>query len=1167
MADASSDSRIFKIAPNAKAMVLAGASDGLPGYADGTGSAARFNMPQGVTVGANGVVYVADTVNNAIRGISPAGKSSTLAGAFCGAELRNGPRTTASFNQPFAMCWDLQGNLIVADSINQALRKIDRLGRVTTLAVLPGWTYGIATDPQGRILVACPQGPIFRVDSNGASMLLAGAVHQIGAADGMGTAARFSVACGLAVDSDGIAYVADSHNHAIRKVAPDGQVTTLAGRLGVSGWADGQGASARFQFPKGLALDGNHTLIVADAGNHVLRRVTLGGQVTTIAGRVGVDQSLDGDANAARVYAPHGVAVEPSGAILFTEWDLDHNSTVRRLGLDGRIATLGGKAGTFGAMDGTGGDSRFYAPTGVIADSAGRIYVADIYDNVIRISLPAATDTPTLDPPSCGVGETVQLGVADASDAQWSWRLVRRPSSSQAELSSTQGPNPVFVPDVPDLFVFQLAATNRLGQYSLRTVELWSTNRAAQLNRPPVLASIPEVTGDEGALLSFVATASDPDAGQTVRFELAPGAPAGASMDSSTGRFRWTPSEAQGPGIYSIGVIARDNGSPSLSATQQARAVVREVNAPPVLAAVGPVNLASGESLALRLSAADPDLPPQILRYRLLPDSPTNATLDAASGLLEWTPNATQGPGEYLFTVSVGDDGVPSREASSKFRVSVAAEPPRLARQPADLDVPLGAAVAFEVEASGASPLRYQWFKDGELIPGATGTACRFLLAQPADAGTYWVIVSDDWGAETSRHARLTVQEPVRRATVLTGQVTDAVNGAPVEGVRVSLGEGQATTSAGGWYGIPDAMAGSLRVDFAASHRPGAVPLSVAFDNQTAFDQSVVLAAREGYQNYTNARLTLVPGVTNRLDLSLSPANLTGLRLVLNWGDRPRDLDAHLLVPAIENREYEVAYPASQRGSLTQAPYAFLDVDRTDGFGPETVTIAQLQPGTYGYFVQNYREEQGDTGRFPESGATVQVYGDQGLLLTIPVPTAGDGEFWDVCAIDGVTGTIAVRGLLSSSRPTRETYAADPGTPPPAAPPESPVSGYNRYFWDFGDGTGSTNESPSHLYVAPGSYDVRLLAIAGDGRWSLRTRPAWVVVGDEGWARPRLSITVAGSQIVLGWEDARFRLLAKTNLAEAVWSAIASAPPPVGATNRVALPMVEATRYFQLEGP
>src|SRR5205823_5587804 len=195
-----------------------------------------------------------------------------------------------------------------------------------------------------------------------------------------GTAARFSVPAGVAVDRAGNVYVADTFNHAIRKVTQAGVVTTLAGLPGTFGSTDGTGGDARFYYPDKLALDNTGNLYVADSGNSTIRKVTGEGVVTTLAGLAGSFGSANGTGSAARLNYPKGVAVDSAGNIYVAD---EENHTIRLVtpvGTDWVVTTPAGLAHNPGSADGTGNAARFADPYGVAVDNTGNVYVADIFN-------------------------------------------------------------------------------------------------------------------------------------------------------------------------------------------------------------------------------------------------------------------------------------------------------------------------------------------------------------------------------------------------------------------------------------------------------------------------------------------------------------------------------------------------------------------------------------------------------------------------------------------------------------------------------------------------------------------------------------------------------------------------------------------------------------------
>jgi sugar lactone lactonase YvrE len=193
--------------------------------------------------------------------------------------------------------------------------------------------------------------------------------------DGIGTAARFQYPYNATVDSDGTIFVTDSNNSRIRKITNNGEVTTVAGS-GI-GYADGLGATAKFYAPCGIVKDASGTLFVADRNNHLIRKITSEGQVSTFAGSTA--GSLDGSGTLAKFNAPAGVAIASDGTLFVAD---SNNNRIRKITSLGVVTTIAGS--TVGYSDGSGSTAKFNYPTGVAVDSYGTVYVTDSGNNCIR---------------------------------------------------------------------------------------------------------------------------------------------------------------------------------------------------------------------------------------------------------------------------------------------------------------------------------------------------------------------------------------------------------------------------------------------------------------------------------------------------------------------------------------------------------------------------------------------------------------------------------------------------------------------------------------------------------------------------------------------------------------------------------------------------------------
>jgi len=332
---------------------------GNAGSADGIGRAARFHTPNGVAVDSAGNVYVADWGNQTIREVTPAGVVTTLAGLAGSPGSADGKGSAARFFRPSGLAMGPAGNLYVADSGNHTIRLVTSAGRVTTLAGMagsPGSTDGpssaaqfcdphdVAVDRAGNVFVADTANQrIRKVTTRGIVETLAGPTgmpfDRVGWRDGAGHEARFNYPWSVAVDLAGNVFVADRDNDTIRKVTPAGVVTTFAGTAQI-GWTnvgaatyyrlpsrDGTGTAVQFGAPSGVAVDKAGNLYVADQAHSTIRMVTPAGMVTTLAGKADEVGSADGTGSAAQFDMPNGMAVDSAGNVYVAD---PRNHTIRK---------------------------------------------------------------------------------------------------------------------------------------------------------------------------------------------------------------------------------------------------------------------------------------------------------------------------------------------------------------------------------------------------------------------------------------------------------------------------------------------------------------------------------------------------------------------------------------------------------------------------------------------------------------------------------------------------------------------------------------------------------------------------------------------------------------------------------------------------------------------
>jgi sugar lactone lactonase YvrE len=393
---------IRKIDTSGVVSTLAGLA-GAAGSQDGFGTAARFNRPYHIVIDANGSIYVADGGNNTIRQVTAAGSVSTIAGNAGIAGNVDGDSTTARFNLPKGITIDASGTLGVADTGNNEVRKVSN-GTVSTLTgtnrssagsedgpLLSArfyFPYDLARDADGNLFVAdYANDTIRKITPDGIVSTIAGAVGIDGYVDGVGSAARFNGPTGVAADRFGNVYVADSDNYVVRKITSAGVVSTLAGQPGVPGSSDGTGAAAHFKYTRALAADSNGNVYVADAFNNNIRKITPMGEVTTLAGCATCNPAtVDGKGSAARFNDPSALAIDEAGNLYVAG---SFNGTIRKVTSDGLVSTLAGDPGAFGSNDGPVSSARFKSPQGIAVDRAGNIYVSDTSNFTVRKISPA----------------------------------------------------------------------------------------------------------------------------------------------------------------------------------------------------------------------------------------------------------------------------------------------------------------------------------------------------------------------------------------------------------------------------------------------------------------------------------------------------------------------------------------------------------------------------------------------------------------------------------------------------------------------------------------------------------------------------------------------------------------------------------------------------------
>ncbi|KIA95978.1 hypothetical protein OC25_05435 [Pedobacter kyungheensis] len=399
---------IRKISPDGKISLFAGSNSGEGGFRNGKGDQALFQSVQNLAIDAHGNILVVDMSNSMIRKIDPYGNVTTLAGNGKLAVV-DGPAANASFYFPRGIAINSRGEIYISDN-SSMIRKIDLNGNVTTVAgamqsgyrdgqagaALFNLPFSLVFDRSDNLYISDRQNQRIRVmNSNGQVSTLAGS-GNIGNANGQGIAASFFSPAGIALDAAGNLFVAETGNHLIRKITPTGLVSTFGG-TGVKGNTNGLLKIASFSNPQALCFDNNGILYIAEYGNHSIRKVSANGEVEYFYGDV---SPTEGAGLSVYFNHPDGIVVDKHGNVYVADMD---NNMIRKITTSGLVSTIAGAA-TAGYRDGLANLARFSSPMGLSINQNEEIFVADKNNSVIRkISASGTVSTVTFQRPVVGM--------------------------------------------------------------------------------------------------------------------------------------------------------------------------------------------------------------------------------------------------------------------------------------------------------------------------------------------------------------------------------------------------------------------------------------------------------------------------------------------------------------------------------------------------------------------------------------------------------------------------------------------------------------------------------------------------------------------------------------------------------------------------------------------
>ena len=313
-------------------------SDG--GYEDGAPQQWAFRTLYNIVTDSKGVMFAADLGNCIIKRIETDGRTSTIAGTPDASGFKDGKVNQGLMKFPIGLETAPDGSIYVADHKNNAIRKVSPDGMLTTVA---------------------------------------GGPEREGLVDGDISVAQFKAPYGVKLDNTGTLWICDTENGVIRKLSTDGKVTTFAGST--PGYADGKLSEAKFYMPAHLNFDQNDNMFIADKHNHCIRKITPDGTVTTFAGVATKPGYRDGEAGQAMFNQPCNIQIDKLGNLYVNDL---YNHCIRLVYPDGYATTLAGKGGTGGYQEGPGENALFKYPQGCTLDKDGNLFVTDSANQRIR---------------------------------------------------------------------------------------------------------------------------------------------------------------------------------------------------------------------------------------------------------------------------------------------------------------------------------------------------------------------------------------------------------------------------------------------------------------------------------------------------------------------------------------------------------------------------------------------------------------------------------------------------------------------------------------------------------------------------------------------------------------------------------------------------------------
>lgn len=784
---------------------------GIAGTADDTDTVkALFSNPYSVAVDPSGNVFVADTSSHVIRKITAStGKVSTFAGSPGLSGTSDGQGSAARFNGPSGVAVDGAGNVYVADTNNHTIRGISAGGNVITLAGVPGvigsndsssgtsphftYPFGLAIDSNGTIYVADTYNHLIRQISQGGAGIsvstIGGTAGVRGNSDGTPGNSRFAFPTGIAVLAPGVIYVADSGNSTIRRVAGN-NTTTYAGTAGVSGTAEGAAlTAARFNQPNGVGVDSAGVVYVADTFSHTIRRIAnagsgLAGDVSTLAGSAGVIGSTDGSGAAARFNQPNGLAVDSAGNIYIAD---TQNRTIRRSGAvtaptittqPSNVSTAPSTSATFRVVvagapaptvfhwqrkpaDGSTdfvnltNDGISYSGVDTATLTVANITTAMNNDQfrvfVSNFVTPDAISNPaTL---STVIAAPVFTSVANASfKATELGAFTVVATGNPAPTFSLTGA-PAFLSINPSSGVLSGTASDTSGSPFSFTISasngVTTTQTFTLTVNPAVVApaiTVQPVGGTiaRGQTANFSVTAT----GTALTYQWSKD---GVAINGATNSsLVLSGVQSSGGGNYTVTV----NNSLNLPVVSTPAVLV--VNSAPVIVTQPQSQTAlAGGTVSFSVVASGTPAPSYQWRVNGVAITNSGNVSGATSATL--TISGVQATNAANYDVLVGNGVGSALSSLTQLTVATTATAPVITSTPAPRTIVVGSSTVLFVGANGTGGLIYQWRKNGNPLAGGNAATYTITNAQLTDSANYDVVVTNSAGSATSAAAAVTV--------------------------------------------------------------------------------------------------------------------------------------------------------------------------------------------------------------------------------------------------------------------------------------------------------------------------------------------------------------------------------------------------------------------------